>query len=123
MFRAGQKVVCVDDGTDCPCCRGQLHKGEVYTIEGFGDKANVKGVRGLLLAEVVSDETAFHLPGWHPNRFRPAVERKTDISIIFTAMLTDVRADELARLTRDLEQALEPLVRLRDDRTKRSIGQ
>lgn len=78
-FHAGQKVVCVDDsngGADSPLGAGFFHGlriGEVYTITHINARGN------LSLAEISQ-------PGWAQCRFRPAVERKTDISI-FTEML------------------------------------
>ena len=89
MFRVGQKVVCVDDELEPGCIRwGGVApvKGQVYTVSGFG-----KALRG--------DELCLRLfelstPAWCylAHRFRPIVERKTDISI-FTAMLDRVPAD------------------------------
>lgn len=81
-FRVGQKVVCVDASekngrwfADAPI------EGRVYTIVGF---AETKRGTGLLLQEIANDEE--FCGSYSPNRFRPIVERKTDISI-FTAML------------------------------------
>lgn len=77
MFHVGQKVVCVDD-TDYPMehklgagyARG-LRKGAVYTIASIrSTPTNVF----LRIAELDNN-------GWSSVRFRPAVERKTDISI------------------------------------------
>jgi hypothetical protein len=85
VFRIGQKVVCVDDG---PSAFGgeptNVKKGCVYTISYFGLDADWPCV---LLAEL-------NPPGfkawYNAQRFRPVVERKTDISI-FTAMLNPSR--------------------------------
>lgn len=84
-FHVGQKVVCVDDTNMRlePQERGPVY-GEVYTVRGFYD------CDGIWLSEIKNDpvvhtdgftESAFYI--W---RFRPLIERKTDISI-FTEML------------------------------------
>ena len=86
-FRVGQKVVCVDGVPD----DGRqfiipLREGAIYTIRGF------------VRAHYGRDETCLHLCGivnpapysecgFRAARFRPLVERKTDISI-FHRMLT-----------------------------------
>lgn len=95
-FRVGQKVVCVDaDGDFLPS--GQIEEGRVYTIREVGLTVTDEG--GLRLVEV--DLSAPGYVGRHSrkpvrdnfyraSRFRPVVERKTDISI-FTAMLTGTK--------------------------------
>jgi len=75
MFRVGQKVVCVDAASEA-----HLIKGHVYTV-----------TRTNYLPTYVSvDCCARHGnvdgAGWRSFRFRPIVERKTDISI-FKKML------------------------------------
>ena len=90
MFRLGQKVVCVDDSPG-PVARMhyQLELNAVYTIRGFCE--NIHGEIGLLLEEVWPDAPPLmsgQERGFRQSRFRPAIERKTDISI-FTKMLTD----------------------------------
>ena len=92
-FYVGQKVVCVDDaarptaGLGWSFKKPNVHIGEVYTIGGF---ENGGGELGVYLLEVVSNYPPFPRSGlsrsFYPDRFRPVVERKTDISI-FTAML------------------------------------
>ena len=83
-FRVGQKVVCLDDeGSD-----GDLSRGRVYTITKInGDvlySARAKSFSvGLELLEAHPSQ-GFH--DFAASRFRPVVERKTDISI-FKAML------------------------------------
>lgn len=95
-FRVGQKVVCVDDEPprfpkDTP---DHLVLNAIYTVIGI-DPENGTGV--------YLKETRHLVPrgsrsprGWAPRRFRPVVERKTDISI-FTKMLTDTRVPADAR--------------------------
>lgn len=92
-FRVGQKVVCVDDqwhdenwaGFPCP-----LNVGKVYTIKKIGASEKTvfmgkKGYPSLTLHEV--DHPYGDFAGFAHDRFRPVVERKTDISI-FKALLT-----------------------------------
>lgn len=87
MFYVGQKVVCVDasemlnDGgfrRDAP----MLSEGSIYTVIAT---RSVGPFHGVQVAEVRPSEE--HLWGFLASRFRPIVERKTDISI-FTDMLT-----------------------------------
>lgn len=83
MFRIGQKVVCVDLS---PSCRGVLMpfvKDRVYTVSNTIDTWEGQGVE---LAEVETPAVVGHFRAWNASRFRPVVERKTDISI-FKAML------------------------------------
>ena len=77
-FRIGQKVVCVNalprpgkifkDGS-------KLTKGAVYTIAGSGFLTHL-GAPGVSLVEI----TRPFVPGFREDRFRPLIERKTDIS-------------------------------------------
>lgn len=90
-FRVGQKVVCVDDNFDK---RAKNYftalpvRGEIYVVRGtllFPD-AHL----GIALVGFPGERTAFNEFGEHmffAKRFRPVVERKTDISI-FEKMLT-----------------------------------
>jgi hypothetical protein len=99
-FRVGQKVVCVDASHAPGCSRwgspeSVLTAGAVYTVREIG--LNARGTAGVRLQERVLRGVYYHTRfednfygAW---RFRPAVERKTDISI-FTKMLTDTRVTE-----------------------------
>lgn len=89
-FRVGQKVVCIDDVW--PPYRHPLIllrpvHGEVYTIRFIEPAAY--GI-GVLLEEIRNHPSVFRdgagEPGFLARRFRPLIERKTDISI-FTEML------------------------------------
>lgn len=92
-FHVGQKVVCVDDDFS-NCGRLPLNlprKGGIYTLR---DPFSADGWTWWRLVEVVNapanplnGQYGVQEPGFVPRRFRPIVERKTDISI-FTAMLT-----------------------------------
>lgn len=86
-FRVGQKVVCVDVsnddgkqwiGDDTPVV------GEIYTVSAVG--LTERGKYGIQLVELRRPRRW----GYQARRFRPVVERKTDISI-FTAMLKPER--------------------------------
>lgn len=84
-YTAGQRVVCID-ATGAP----PLELNRVYTVKA------VKGpITGRWRGGIVIDCIVLHLHeaehdpgfcGFHASRFRPAVERETDISI-FTQML------------------------------------
>jgi len=91
MFRVGQKVVCVDVRPS-PIGRPpiELTLNAVYTISHIAPP-NFWGDIGLGFVEVESVRDGFHSPEFSARRFRPVVDRPTDISI-FTRMLTD--ADE-----------------------------
>lgn len=90
MFRIGQKVVCVDASNspgrrwleDAPTV------GEVYTVTRYFLRLGKPCVH---LAEIERSAAAKRIMGMNVGywafRFRPVVERKTDISI-FQAMLT-----------------------------------
>lgn len=78
MFHVGMKVITVDD-TDTPCVRN----GDVFTVAQVGDEF-LWLVERLRVWSVGQDDG-----GMFRWRFRPVVERKTDISI-FTAMLNPV---------------------------------
>ena len=77
-FHVGQKVVCVDVGEP----NEHLRVGAVYTVAGGG--GNWLREPSIFLVETKHPLSG--LPFWS-RRFRPIVERKTDISI-FTKMLT-----------------------------------
>jgi len=77
-FRVGQKVVCVDASNT----GGKLSENEIYTV-AVVDTAPISRSQTLWPAELGPRPRD---GGWYARRFRPIVERKTDISI-FTAML------------------------------------
>ena len=104
MFQIGQKVVCVDDSTTNPTTRASLQsqgmiwpsKGLIYVIRWIGRwYFNDGPLLAVRVAEIINptvtwsdgdtDELAFLA-----SRFRPIIERKTDISA-FTKILDDVR--------------------------------
>jgi hypothetical protein len=90
MFRVGQKVVCVKEG------RGKKwadHNsivnavvGQTYTIRAAF--LSLEGEEAVYVEEIKNKEHRSGMEfGFCAYRFRPVVERKTDISI-FKAMLT-----------------------------------
>ncbi len=92
MFYVGQKVVCVDDqqpGKYLPPGRAdylsdapepmRIKKGEVYTVSALSIECETEC---CLLQEIYGEHY------YACARFRPVIERKTDISIL-TAMLKD----------------------------------
>lgn len=87
-FRVGQKVVCTRGADRSSLTKGNWapKTGGVYTVRGiYNGPIRVD----LNLEEYVHHE--FHADGgelgWDASRFRPVVQRKTDISI-FKALLT-----------------------------------
>jgi len=87
MFRVGQKVVCVDVRNTALGSRVPLHKNAIYIIDDVDTRPDEFG--GLAFRLVGVEGLYYH---W---RFRPIVERKTDISI-FTEMLSPARKHEVA---------------------------
>lgn len=96
-FRVGQKVVCIgkfpQSRLDLPFVTFPEFE-QVYTV-----RANVLGhngkteAPGILLLEIKNSIGPRGVEyNFHPTRFRPLVERKTDISI-FTKMLKPQGAD------------------------------
>jgi hypothetical protein len=77
-FRVGQKVVCVDaKRSDRRLEKGAEYQiSEVFWIDSVGEL-------GVGIAGVPSGHP---VRGWRSSRFRPIVERKTDITV-FTEIL------------------------------------
>lgn len=91
-FYVGQKVVCVDDSKwsyggpwDYP------RKGSVYTVDGSAK--HWSGGHGILIREIKNVYCGKPQP-FLASRFRPVVEKKTDISI-FTALLNPANHKQL----------------------------
>ncbi len=99
-FRIGQKVVCVDDGAReprrwWPGCA--VKRGEIYTIRGFVTAPYdgipcilVEELRNIIAHKGIIDDDA----GYRIERFRPLVEKKTDISTL-TALLNPLNHKKL----------------------------
>jgi hypothetical protein len=84
-FRVGQKVVCVDASGQCiePMC----NETDVYTVS----RVFLSPISKTPLIDLVELPRPLGMHdgvGFLAARFRPLVDRKTDISI-FTKMLTD----------------------------------
>ncbi len=78
MFYIGQKVICVDDSnTAC------VKKDSIYIIEGF--EGAYSGIPCLVLVGVCDDGKPGR--GMYAYRFRPLVEKKTDV---FQKMLKNI---------------------------------
>lgn len=96
MFRVGQKVVCVDSKLPTHARNRNmdgLTEGAIYTIRAtdvwcwVNDRYDGVYLVEIVRAVVPGCEHEPEVPFWK-HRFRPVVERKTDISI-FTAMLNN----------------------------------
>lgn len=85
MFRIGQKVVCVDD-EEWSNHQRRIRAGEIYTIAAFGVHPADGNEECAFLVGVKRIFRGVDYP-FGLYRFRPIVERKTDISV-FTKMLT-----------------------------------
>jgi len=94
MFDPGQRVVCVDAS---PTYLGKpvpLRKGAIYTVAALGDE-DFYGVFGIYLAEIDAVRDGKHLDAFRHTRFRPIIERSTDISV-FEEMLRSVHEPAVA---------------------------
>lgn len=87
MFRVGQKVVCVNNHGVPEPYKPDLRS--VYTIASarYIDNGCVETGWGVTLVELPTFDTEEYLAEFRAERFRPAVDRPTDISV-FTKMLT-----------------------------------
>jgi hypothetical protein len=86
-FRVGQKVVCIDASGGALNWGGKRRPvlGAVYTVRSVYRQEDEP--EGILLEEIINQlHPCGDEYGFRARRFRPIVERKTDISI-FTAML------------------------------------
>lgn len=110
VFHVGQKVVCINDKLgefrlpgfkyeEKPTLDG-LVAGRIYTVRDVFDDPVTKQPL-LRLVEIIrprgcdSRKFANIEAGFHAARFKPVVERKTDISI-FKAMLNPQKTEVLA---------------------------
>lgn len=90
MFRVGQKVVCVDASGWRRGIFIYPEQGEKYTVRDV--EPNAHGVLCIRVEEISqpaalsADMSMYCEPLFRASRFRPLIEKKTDISI-FTAML------------------------------------
>lgn len=88
MFHVGQKVCVVDDSTGSNGWPVPFSRGDILTISEVDNSLDFNGDNGLLFLELPRPpKLDGHLPSYRASRFRPVVERQTDITV-FTAMLT-----------------------------------
>jgi hypothetical protein len=94
MFHVGQKVVCVDDSLSELRDLNEIlpTRGTVYTIRAIVRRGSLCFHLVEITNEPYRYQDGFGEVSFKAYRFRPVVERKTDISI-FTAMLTPSKAD------------------------------
>jgi hypothetical protein len=93
MFHVGQKVVCVDDSPGAYSGIKVLRLNAVYTI------THVFPWNGVLLAEVdPPPPPPAILRAFSKDRFRPLIERKTDISV-FQQIARDVTEGRPVKIT------------------------
>lgn len=87
MLRAGQKVVCINDdpGEGTEWLGDKPVKDRVYTVLRTGP-APSSGKLNVWLYEIVNSDPTHPSIGYRASRFRPVVDRPTDISV-FTKML------------------------------------
>lgn len=87
MFYVGQKVVCIVDATAWRHGRGEIkpQKGSIYTVRTIMPSFRFRGEATIMLVEIVNKPReyaeGFVECSFRAIRFRPVVERKTDISI------------------------------------------
>jgi hypothetical protein len=87
MFRVGQKVVCVNASTcSYGSVCGELTKGRIYEVSGFKHWSD-----GDCYVYLVGVQES-----WHPDRFRPIVERKADISALKALLVPGSKITEPA---------------------------
>jgi hypothetical protein len=99
MFYVGQKVVCVNDRASHGFPQndmGGLTAGQIYTVSKVGVRSWLDGAPCIFVAEIFRGDSE---RGFWEHRFRPVVDRKTDISI-FTKILNDVNKRELVPVDR-----------------------
>ena len=89
MFHVGQKVVCIDARTPVGCTQ-ELKPGGIYTIADISEYWDGIGIR---LVEIKAEQTRRYIDAFRVERFRPIVEKKTDISV-FTDILDRVNKSE-----------------------------
>lgn len=102
-FRVGQKVVCVDDRPTDAAGGKELERGKIYTVRWCG----VWGWPGVYKDEVCVriEEVLRGADEWNPScvdmpfgchRFRPIVERKSDIGFAHEILRKVTRKDRVS---------------------------
>lgn len=96
MFYVGQKVVCVDADSHYGYVIRGLEQNKIYTVRWVGDFTHPEfGAAACLRLNETIRHCEHYLIEDLPSRavrFRPLVERKTDISV-FTALLNPAKQD------------------------------
>lgn len=111
-FRVGQKVVFIahvaDDVRACYPNASFPNKDGIYTIRGFGRRDEPGDLlllqeldNGHLIGLTLNGFYCCREPGFSAEKFRPIVERKTDISI-FTAMLNPSLEDVASHILNEV---------------------
>lgn len=101
MFYLGQKVVCINDTPQSPFrpCLDGLTKGNVYTIRWIGDYFDIYDqttnlcIRVEEILRLLDNRYIQDMP-YLASRFRPLIEKKTDISV-FEKLLIPTKTREL----------------------------
>ena len=107
MFWVGQKVVCIDNDdhpewqtAEARTCKEQvsywLERGNIYVIRKIVSRKNLTiWLRGINRRRTDRGDQEWRDTGFMAERFRPLVERKTDIAI-FKKLVAPKRQRELA---------------------------
>lgn len=93
-YRAGQKVVCIDAVGAPP-----LELNGVYTVKAVKGPITGRWRGAIVNCTVLHLHEAIHDPGFcgfHISRFRPAVQRPTDISEFIKMLNPKAKAKEKA---------------------------
>jgi hypothetical protein len=102
IFKIGQKVICIDDG-DIDAIGEvwrpgeEIHEGKIYTVSAIVSHRSLGQM--VSLVEVERSTECWLLwghKGYGAIRFRPIVERQTDI-FVFTEMLKESRGQDCDR--------------------------
>lgn len=103
MFRIGQRVVCVDDSDSIGIVSGGQweefpRRGQIYTVsaKGLVHPSDPLQLPCILVAELSRE--AFE-PLW-AHRFRPLIERKTDIGFAHEILRKVSRPKRVSALSR-----------------------
>lgn len=101
-FRVGQKVVFVggnNRSNNIVAKFSSIQRNQVYTVRSLDDRYTLFfGSPWIRLQEFAFDEVTWNgeqvEPAWDPLFFRPAVERKTDISSLKALLVPGAKISE-----------------------------
>jgi hypothetical protein len=92
-FQVGQRVVCVDASANPEYGHNGLIEGRIYVVRGIRSEIPNPPHWGVYIEGIPGH---WRLPvgeiPFHPRRFRPIAERKTDISV-FEELLTSTPSE------------------------------